>query len=82
MGVFLDTTQDANGDPPKDKPYYGYVDVMILLAGTSMLGTALNVWLYIDDKKNRGGVLDRIHGKESVTAIIKNMDDPLAAYPY
>jgi len=67
VGVFLDTTPDADGNPPEGKPYYGYVNVMILLACTSMVGTILNVWLYIDDKKNRGGVLDRIHGKESVT---------------
>jgi len=49
--------------------------MMLLLAGTSLLGTIINIWLYIDDKKNRGGVLDMVHGKESVTGVIKGMDD-------
>jgi len=49
--------------------------MMLLLAGTSLIGTFINIWLYIDDKKNRGGVLDRVQGNESVTGVIKAMDD-------
>ena len=39
------------------------------------MGTLINIWLFIDDKKNRGGILNRVHGKESVTGVIKNMDE-------
>jgi hypothetical protein len=87
VGVFLDTKyltddegepiKDENGAyiPPDGKPYFGYVEEMVLLASTSFAGTLINIWLYIDDKKNRGGILNRVHGKESVTGVIKAMDE-------
>ena len=47
---------------------------MALLASLAMCGTALNIWLYCDDIRNRGGQLDKVHGPESVTEIIKTAD--------
>ena len=63
------------GDNTTGKPYYGYMPMMALLGGVALIGTFINIWLYCDDIKNRGGVLNKVHGAESVTEIIKNMGD-------
>jgi len=46
-------------EPSEAHPYYGYVNEQFLLAGAATIGLAANIWLYIDDKKNRGGNLDK-----------------------
>lgn len=75
VGVFLHTPTDDNPyGTPGNYPNYGYVDMMLLLAGTSLFGTGINIWLYCDDIKNRGGVLNKVHGDESVSGVIKAMD--------
>jgi len=40
------------------------VNEQILLASIAFVGFCCNVWLYIDDKKNRGGLLDKVSVKE------------------
>jgi len=32
----------------------------MLLAGFAFIGFLFNIWLYIDDKKNRGSNLDKV----------------------
>jgi len=49
-------------DASKDKENQ-YFSAMLTLAGFAMIGLIFNIWLYVDDIKNRGGVLDEIKKK-------------------
>lgn len=40
--------------------YYGYINEMILLTAFAFIGFMFNIWLYVDDLKNRGGQLDKV----------------------
>jgi len=48
-----------------DHPYYGYVNEQILLGSIAFFGFMVNVGLYFDDIKNRGGLLDKVSVKEA-----------------
>jgi len=39
----------------KEFKYYGYIHEMMLLAAFATIGFMFNIWLYIDDLKNRNG---------------------------
>jgi hypothetical protein len=53
VGATIHKTNDV------DK-YYGYIHEMMLLASFATIGFLFNIWLYIDDIKNRNGQLDKV----------------------
>lgn len=44
----------------KTDKYYGYIHEMMLLSAFATIGFGFNIWLYIDDLKNRNGQLDKV----------------------
>lgn len=40
--------------------YYGYIHEMMLLSAFATVGFCFNIWLYVDDLKNRDGQLDKV----------------------
>ena len=46
-----------------------------MLVGLALLGFLSNVWLYVDDVRNRGGVLNLVHrgngGEERDTVVLE-----------
>ena len=53
----------------------GYVYEQSLLASLAILGFISNVWLYVDDIKNRGRVLDMVCKEEG--GVIELMAQPV-----
>jgi len=53
-----------NTEVTEKNPYYGYVHEQMLLAGFALIGFCFNIWLYVDDKKNRNGQLDKVPADE------------------
>ena len=38
----------------------GYFWLMVYFCVLSLIGLGINIWLYIDDIRNRGGILDKV----------------------
>lgn len=53
----------------------GYFWLMMYFCFLSAIGIVFNVWLYIDDLKNRGGILDRVDEGENIADL---MTSPVA----
>lgn len=49
----------------------GYFALMMYFSGLACVGIVFNVWLYIDDLRNRGGILDKVdNGEDDLTALM------------
>lgn len=55
-GVLLENTEKEQG----------YFWLMMYFCGLAVAGICFNVWLYIDDLQNRGGVLDKVDDGEAL----------------
>ena len=48
----------------------GYFWSMMALAGFAAIGFLINLWLYTDDIKNRGSVLNNVEKEDSLEALM------------
>ena len=46
----------------------GYFWLMIYFCALSLIGLCINIWLYVDDIKYRGGILDKVDNGNSAEA--------------
>jgi len=53
VGAIIDATKNDSSK--------GYFWASVFWAGVCAVGLVLNVWLYIEDIKNNGGVLNKVH---------------------
>jgi len=51
----------------KDGGYFWYLIYFIVLA---LIGICLNLWLYFDDLKNRGGILNKVDKGETLEELM------------
>jgi hypothetical protein len=60
-----------------------YFTTMMTLAGFAFIGLGVNIWLYLDDINNRGGVLNEIKKKkeQSLTALMTSPAPTRHGYP-
>lgn len=59
-GVLLDKTSKEDG----------YFWLMIYFCFLAVIGIILNVWLYLDDLRNRDGILDRVDDGENLEELM------------
>lgn len=50
----------------KSKETQGYFWFLTYFDVLALIGIVLNVWLYVDDLKNRGGILNRVDKNETL----------------
>lgn len=65
-GVILDKTDKEDG----------YFYLMVYFAGLACCGIFFNVWLYIDDLKNRDGILDKVDEGENLEELMTSPTGP------
>lgn len=51
----------------KDGGYFWY---FVYFDGLAVIGIVLNLWLYFDDIKNRGSILDKVDEGETLTELM------------
>ena len=53
----------------------GYFWLMMYYSGLACVGIVFNVWLYIDDLRNRGGILDAVDTGENLNELMTTPTD-------